>query len=109
MLLFQIVEFGQLKERTRYRIKMPEHEEFFIGYFCQYRGQTAVFRFVDRYKSKDDLNILKRHGYHPFKIFDERFVFKRAVYEAEQKRVLQAALEKRALAQIMESIVGHGF
>jgi hypothetical protein len=40
--------------------------------------------------------------------FSKERLFKRIIYESEQKRAYRNAFEKRAVNQIIASIVGHG-
>jgi len=119
MRLLQRVEFNSLEKNKLYKITKKSLKEYHVGYFAEIvdgqsidavlfyaskNGKVSVFRNVERYYN---FNPLRKIYYVCTEYFDGSCIYHRIVSKVEQKKAYAAAFEKRAVNQIIASIVKH--
>lgn len=119
MRLLQLVAFDDLKCNVLYKITKKGEREFHVGYFAEIvegqsidtilfyaskNGKVSVFRDAERYY---DFNPTRKIYTVSKEWFDGNSIYHRIVSKMEQRRAYVAAFEKRAVNQIVASIVKH--
>lgn len=111
MLLYELATVEKLSIINYYVIRSVRADGYYCGQFGhtfrQVDGSRVICFFNARFVWDNSENLFSKR--YPYFYTDDSKFFKRVVFEEEQRATYRRAFEKRAVEQIISSILGHPF